>query len=67
LAELQKQLQQLQQGQMPQLSPEELERMLRELEKALEELAKQYGDDEKIRELARQLLEAIKQMKAGGT
>lgn len=67
LAELQKQLQQLQQGQTPQLSPEELERMLRELEKALEELAKQYGDDEKIRELAKQLLEAVKKMKAGGT
>ncbi|MFA0753560.1 MAG: hypothetical protein IMHGJWDQ_001337 [Candidatus Fervidibacter sp.] len=67
LAELQKQLEQLQKGQIPQLSPEELERMRRELEKALEELAKQYGDDEKIRELAKQLLEAVKRLKESGT
>ncbi len=67
LAELQKQLGQLQQGQIPQLSPEELERMLRELEQALEELAKLYGDDEKIRELARELLEQAKRLKEGGT
>jgi len=67
LAELQKQLQQMQQGQIPQISPEELERMLRELEKAIEELAKQYGDDEKIRELAKQILEAAKRLKEGGT
>ncbi len=67
LAELQKQLQQLQSGGIPQLSPEELERMLRELEKAIEELAKQFGDDEKIRELAKQILEAAKRLKEGGT
>lgn len=67
LAELQKQLQQLQEGQIPQLSPEELEQMLKELEKAIEELAKQFGDDEKIRELARQILEAAKRLKEGGT
>lgn len=67
LAELQKQLQKLQEGQIPQLSPEELERMLRELEKAIEELAKQFGDDEKIRELAKQILEAAKRLKEGGT
>lgn len=67
LAELQKQLGQMAQGQMPQISPEELERMLREMEKALEELAKQFGDDEKIRELAKQLLEAVERLKAGGT
>ncbi len=67
LSELQKQLQQMQQGQIPQLSPEDLERMLRELEKALEELAKQFGDDEKIRQLAEQILEAAKRLKEGGT
>ncbi|MCS7187378.1 MAG: hypothetical protein RMK89_10545 [Armatimonadota bacterium] len=67
LAELQKQLQQMQMGQIPQLSPEELEQMLKELEKAIEELAKQFGDDEKIRELAKQILEAVKRLKEGGT
>lgn len=67
LAELQRQLQNLQQSQTPQISPEELERMLKELEKAIEELAKRFGDDEKIRELARQILEAEKRLKEGGT
>ncbi|MCS7264310.1 MAG: hypothetical protein NZ805_05700 [Armatimonadetes bacterium] len=67
LSELQKQLQQMQQGQIPQLSPEDFEKMLKELEKAIEELAKKYGDDEKIRELAKQILESAKQMKVGGT
>jgi len=67
LAELQRKLQQLQGNQIPQLSPEELERMVRELEKRIEELAKQFGDDEKIRELARQILEAVKRLKEGGT
>jgi len=67
LSELQKQLENLQESQIPQISPEELERMLKELEKALEELAKQFGDDEKIRELARQILEAVKRLKEGGT
>jgi Sec-independent protein translocase protein TatA len=67
LSELQKQLENLRENQIPQISPEELERMLKELEKAIEELAKQYGDDEKIRELARQILEAVKRLKEGGT
>lgn len=67
LAELQRQLQNLQRSQIPQISPEELERMLKELENAIEELAKRYGDDEKIRELARQILEAAKRLKEGGT
>jgi translation initiation factor 2B subunit (eIF-2B alpha/beta/delta family) len=67
LSELQKQLENLRETQIPQISPEELERMLKELEKAIEELAKQYGDDEKIRELARQILEAVKRLKEGGT
>lgn len=41
--------------------------MLKELEKAIEELAKQFGDDEKIRELAKQILEVAKLLKEGGT
>lgn len=67
LAELQKQLQQLQESQIPQLPPEELERTLKELEKAIEKLAKQFGDDEKIRELAKQILKIAKLLKEGGT
>jgi len=67
LSELQKQLENLRESQIPQISPEEMERMLKELEKAIEELARQYGDDEKIRELAKQILEAVKRLKEGGT
>mgnify|MGYP001627114067 CR=1 FL=1 len=63
LAKLQKQLQQLQKIQILQLSPEELEQMLKELEKLIEELAKHFGDDEKIRELAKQILEDVKRIK----
>jgi len=67
LSELQKQFENLREKQIPQVSPDELERMLKELERAIEELAKQYGDDEKIRELAKQILEAVKRLKEGGT
>lgn len=63
LAELQKKLGQMMQGEMPQLSPEELEKMLQELEKTLEEMAKKYGSDEAIRKLAQEILEAVKKLK----
>ena len=57
------QLEQNQDAQQRQLTQEEIERMARELEKRLEELAKRYGSDEQIRELAKQILEQVKKMK----
>ncbi|MCS7209171.1 MAG: hypothetical protein NZ874_06330 [Fimbriimonadales bacterium] len=63
LAEQMQQLNRETDPQQRQLSQEEIEQRLRELEKRLEELAKKYDSDEKIRELARQLLEQVKQMK----
>lgn len=66
LSELRNCLEGMSGGKMGQISPEELERMVRELERMIEELAKQFGDDEKIRQLAKQLLEAVKNLKEFG-
>jgi hypothetical protein len=66
LRKLAEQMQKLNQQQDPQqrkLTQEEIEKRLQELERKLEELAKKYNTDEKIRELAQQLLEQVKQMK----
>jgi chemotaxis protein histidine kinase CheA len=66
LRKLAEQMQKLNQQQDPQqrkLTQEEIEQLLQELERKLEELAKKYNTDEKIRELAQQLLEQVKQMK----
>jgi len=66
LQELAKKCQQLSQTQDARqrlLTQEEIERMARELERRLEELAKRYSNDEQIRELAKQILERVKQMK----
>lgn len=66
LRKLAEQMQKLNQQQDPQqrkLTQEEIEQRLQELERQLEELAKKYNSDEKIRELAQQLLEQVKQMK----
>ncbi len=66
LQELARKCQQLgqnQNAQQRQLTQEEIERMARELEKQLEELAKRYSSDEQIRELAKQILEQVKKMK----
>ena len=52
-----------QNAQQRQLTQEEIERMARELEKRLEELAKRYSSDEQVRELAKQILEQVKKMK----
>jgi hypothetical protein len=66
LRKLAEQMQKLNQQQDPQqrkLTQEEIEQRLQELERQLEELAKKYNSDEKIRELAQQILEQVKQMK----
>ena len=66
LRKLAEQMQKLNQQQDPQqrkLTQEEIEQRLQELERKLEELAKKYNSDEKIRELAQQILEQVKQMK----
>lgn len=63
LAEQMQQQRQQQDPQQRQLTQQEIEQRLKELEKQLEELAKKYNSDEKIRELAQQMLEQIKQMK----
>jgi hypothetical protein len=66
LRKLAEQMQKLNQQQDPQqrkLTQEEIEQRLQELERRLEELAKKYNSDEKIRELAQQILEQVKQMK----
>jgi len=66
LRKLAEQMQKLNQQQDPQqrkLTQEEIEQLLQELERKLEELAKEYNTDEKIRELAQQLLEQVKQLK----
>jgi chemotaxis protein histidine kinase CheA len=66
LRKLAEQMQKLNQQQDPQqrkLTQEEIEQRLQELQRQLEELAKKYNSDEKIRELAQQLLEQVKQMK----
>ena len=66
LRQLAEQMQQMQRETDPQrrqMTQEEMERRLQQLEKMLEELAKKYNSDEKIRELVRQMLEQIKQMK----
>jgi hypothetical protein len=57
------QLGQNQNAQQRQLTQEEIERMARQLEKRLEELARRYSSDEQIRELAKQILEQVKKMK----
>lgn len=65
LRKLAEQMQQMQRETDPQqrkLTQEEMEQRLKELEKKLEELAKKYQSDEQIRELARQMLEQVKQM-----
>lgn len=64
--EMRKNMQQQQNSnnsQRPQLTPEEIEERLRQLEKQIEELAKKYQTDEQIHQLAQQILEQIKQMK----
>jgi hypothetical protein len=63
LAEQMQKLNQQQDPQQRQLTQEEIEQRLQELERKLEELAKKYNSDEKIRELAQQILEQVKQMK----
>lgn len=66
LRKLAEQMQQLNQQKDPEqrkLTQEEIEKRLQELERKLEELAKKYNTDEKIRELAQQILEQVKQMK----
>jgi chemotaxis protein histidine kinase CheA len=66
LRKLAEQMQKLNQQKDPQqrkLTQEEIEKRLQELERKLEELAKKYNTDEKIRELAQQLLEQVKQIK----
>lgn len=66
LRKLAEQMQQLNLQKDPQqrkLTQEEIEKRLQELERQLEELAKKYNTDEKIRELAQQILEQVKQMK----
>lgn len=45
------------------LSQEEIERMAKELQQKLEELAKRYNSDEKIRQLVKQLKQQVEQMK----
>lgn len=62
LAEQMQQMQRETDPQQRQLNQEEIEKRLKDLEKKLEELAKKYQSDEQIRELARQMLEQIKQM-----
>jgi hypothetical protein len=66
LAEQMQQMQRETDPQQRQLTQEEIEKRLQELEKRLEELAKKYQSDEQIRELARQMLEQIKQMQQLG-
>ncbi|MDW8050970.1 MAG: hypothetical protein RMJ83_00640 [Armatimonadota bacterium] len=63
LAEQMQRLRQQQDPQLRKLTQEEIEQRLRALEKHIEELAKRYKTDEQIRELARQILEQIKQMR----
>jgi hypothetical protein len=66
LRKLAEQMQKLNQRQDPQqrkLTQEEIEQRLQELERQLEELAKKYNSDEKIRELAQQILEQVKQIR----
>jgi chemotaxis protein histidine kinase CheA len=63
LAERMQKLNQQQDPQQRKLTQEEIEQRLQELERQLEELAKKYNSDEKIRELAQQILEQVKQMK----
>lgn len=66
LRKLAEQMQQMRQQQDPQqrkLTQEEIEQRLQQLEQLLEQLAQQYKTDAQIRELARQLLEQVKQMK----
>lgn len=63
LAEKMQQQSQQTDPQQRQMTQEEIEKQLQELERQLEELAKKYNSDEKIRELAQQILEQVKQMK----
>ncbi|GIV09769.1 MAG: hypothetical protein KatS3mg019_1860 [Fimbriimonadales bacterium] len=66
LRKLAQQMQQQRQQQDPQqrqLTQQEIEQCLKALEQQLEALAQKYNSDEKIRELAQQMLEQVKQMK----
>lgn len=66
LQELAKQAQNNANQQDPQqqkLSQEEIERMAKELQQRLEELAKKYNSDEKVKQLAEQLKQQVEQMK----
>ncbi|MBI3919885.1 MAG: hypothetical protein HY318_00605 [Armatimonadetes bacterium] len=63
LQKLQEKIAKSAQAQSGQLSQQDLAKMQKELEQALEQMAKQYGSDEEIKKLAQEMLEAAKRAK----